>query len=99
MVVHCYLDAILLIFTIAEAIGAGLVSILGMVLISTCVWYSFKKRTKQAVTSVAYRNTTHMGTESHLKFSETDNEYVNKEVILCENESYGRVFREEAKEK
>ena len=40
-----------------------------------------------------------MGTESHLKFSETDNEYVNKEVILCENESYGRVFREEAKEK
>ena len=75
-----------------------------MVLISTCVWYGFKKRkenTKQAVPSVAYRNTTHMGTESDLKFQKliVCYEYVNREVILCENESYGRVFREETKEK
>ena len=42
-----------------------------------------------------------MGTESDLKFQKliVCYEYVNKEVILCENESYGRVFREETKEK
>ena len=61
----------------------------------------FQKKEGKYKTSVAYRNTTHMGTESDLKFQKliVCYEYVNREVILCENESYGRVFREEAKEK
>ena len=66
-----------------------------------------KENTKQAasITSVAYRNTKHMGTESDLKLAEIaicDNicyEHINRDVILCENESYGRVLREEGEEK
>ena len=107
-----YPDAhVLPIVTIAGAAGAGVAFIIGMVLFSTCVCYSLKKQKENKIkaasdTSVAYRNTTKMETESDQKFAETaiyDNicyEYVNREVvILCENESYGRVFIEEGKEK
>ena len=103
-------DTLLPIVTIAEAVGTGVAFIIGTALISTCVCYGFKKRkenTKQAasVTSVAYRNTMHMGTESDQKLAEIaicDNicyEHVNRDVILRENVSYGRVFREEGEEK
>ena len=69
--------------------------------------YGFRKKKIKAasITSVAYRNTMHMETESDLKLAEIaicDNicyEHVNRDVILCENESYGRVLREEGKEK
>ena len=62
---------------------------------------------KQAasVASVACRNTVDIETESDLRLAEItiyDNicyEHVNRDIILCENESYGYVLREEGKEK
>ena len=81
--------------------GAGVAFIIGMVLFSTCVYYGLKKRKENKIkaasdTSVAYSKALH--TNSDPKFAETaiygniSNEYVNREVNLCENESYGRVL-------
>ena len=56
-------------------------------------------------TSVAYSKALPTNSESDQKFAETaisDHicyEHVNRDVILCENESYGRVLREEGEEK
>ena len=104
-ITHCYTpDASRLpIATIAGTVGAGVAFIIGMVLFSTCVYYGLKKQKENKIkaasdTSVAYSKALH--TNSDPKFAETAiydnicNEYVNRDVILCENVSYGRVFRE-----
>ena len=91
VIAHCSLDTTQLIVTIAEAVGAGVAFIIGLVLISTCVCYGFKKRKqnmKQAA-SVTNRNPTFRNdyTDVHIK----------RDVMHFENKTYGCDSLEECK--